>query len=160
MDQETIWDRHPADRKCIAVAFDARSLPLLKDGSLTCFIRRKIPKHNPLVIYIYVNSPVSGIIGKAAVKSLENMKLHDAIDMASELRMTRQDIVKYIGDREFVGLMRLRSICLFTNLVTTDCLQDIVVFHPPQNFSWLNSSVIDAIEHIGSGGRVSGLDYT
>lgn len=141
-----------ANKTAIAVSFDSKHIDSITKGGFSAVVRRRVPRGKPHYLYFHVNSPVSALVGRAQIKSLRLVTRDEAVALADELNMSRNDIEDYVGDRSVVGIYEIAAIELFKKPVKTQDLQELSSYHPPQNFMQLTEGTLGAIMRLSGGG--------
>ncbi|MGO9772270.1 MAG: hypothetical protein ACLPSW_22515 [Roseiarcus sp.] len=122
----------------------------IRSGEVQIFFRKRFPSQKPERVYFYIGSPTSALIGSAAVEKLENIEKKDALFRAEQGCISRDELDRYIGDRETVGAFYLVDFRLFKHPVSLKRIHEKIGLLPPQNFQKLSKSECSVIEELAS----------
>ena len=111
---------------------------LVLSGSKTVELRNRIVRIDPgTIMWLYVTSPESSIVGHASVKSV----VHDAPDVIwsrfhTGMCLERTFFKTYVGDRVQVSAIVLSKVKKLDGPITISGMRSLdSAFHPPQFYS-------------------------
>lgn len=113
--------------------FDKWEQPL-RAGKVGVFFRKRFPSKKPKNVYFYIGAPVMAVIGRAAVTKIERLSKKDALSLADQGSISRDELDRYIGDRNSVGAIHIDDFEFFAHPVSASAISSVIVFSPPQNF--------------------------
>jgi predicted transcriptional regulator len=121
--------------------------PLLKGVSVV--IRKRFPKTvRPKWLYAYVNSPISAILGRAEIVSIDEISKAYAMGLQEELGMHAEDIAEYFGNLATIGCYRLGVMQPAVHPATLAKLSAKLIYYAPQSFFVLSHqgrNIIDGL---------------
>lgn len=133
----------------IVVSFGAEWYDRLRDRRFTSIIRKRIVKNiQPRWLYFHINAPKSAICARAKINSIETIDLSAAIRSGSELALSTEEILAYLGTHTSVGCYRIADIDFPEREVTTEQLTMYMAYYPPQNFLILSVEGKDLLDKI------------
>lgn len=104
----------------------------------------------PDKVFLYVGSPVSSIIGYASVKKMERISKSDALAMADDGCISRDELDIYLDNKQDVTAIFIEDYRLFEKPISADEISRFMVFHPPQNFVGLTDDESILIKEMGN----------
>jgi predicted transcriptional regulator len=122
----------------------------IRSGKVRLFFRKRFPSQKPARVYFYIGSPIASVIGSAAVEKMERLSQKDALSLAEQGCISRDELASYIGERESVGAIYLMDFRLFKKPVALIRLQEKIGLLPPQNFQKLSEAALSVIEDMAS----------
>lgn len=138
-------EESPNENPSVIYSFDGRWEEPLRRGEVRVFFRKRRPVRIPSRVFIYLGVPVKAIIGSAKVKSIKSVTLKEAIDERSDGAITENELIKYIGDKEYIHAIRIDHVKLFTRSFKLDELSRDFSFNPPQSFSIASTEIENAL---------------
>lgn len=133
----------------IILSFGAKWAAPIKTGSLKWVIRKRVPLAiKPEFVYFHVNAPVSVIIAKARVGTIEQVSSAFAVEYSQDLQMAKSDIRSYVGDASTIGLFRFDQINLASKAATLAELREVLEYFPPQSFSFVSKMAQPIIDRV------------
>ncbi|GJL86603.1 hypothetical protein [Hyphomonas sp. KY3] len=132
----------------IVVSFSAHWRGSLLNADIKHVFRKRVPKSfEPRLMYIYVGSPHSEIIGRAEINSIELLDFDSAVSLLESAKLTKQELSSYFGNDPVVGCYDIANIELAAEPLSLNSLFHHSGFHPPQSFvrasigasSWLKT---------------------
>lgn len=131
------------------LSIDAMWIEQLRAGTLLHLIRKRIPRQSsPNFVYLHAKSPVSAIVAKAGIQRLEEIPVSDALDLASELKMSCDSVKEYVGSSEKIGLLVFNCVTPAEKFGGIDVLRQHLDYHPPQSFSFVSDQASIIIDRI------------
>lgn len=133
-----------ADRsRSFILPIDAKWVPSLVDGSLTCLIRKRLPFGSDVAdAYFHAKSPVSALFGRAKVVSIARVPIATAVARKKELHMSEVDIKSYTKGLSEIGLMQFTQFEETANPVSMQVMRDELDYFPPQSFAFISQSAL------------------
>lgn len=143
----------PADAddrsNAIILSFGAKWAAPIRTGSLKWVIRKRVPLAiKPEFVYFHVNAPVSVIIAKGRVGTIEQVSSAFAVEHSQDLQMAKSDIRNYVGDASTIGLFRFEQIELASKAATLADLREGLEYFPPQSFSFVSRQALPIIDKV------------
>ena len=143
----------PADANdrsnAIILSFGAKWAAPIRTGSLTWVIRKRVPLAiKPDFVYFHVNAPVSVIIARGTVGTIEQVSSAFAVEHSQNLQMSKSDIRSYVGDASTIGLFRFDQIVLASKAATLGDLREDLEYVPPQSFSFISRQALPIIDKV------------
>lgn len=104
-------------------------------------LRKRIPTTSQVRwLYAYMNSPISAVVGRAAIKRVLSVSLPEATLKAKELGLSSAEIREYFAKAERVGLYEINDIEIARPQLQLDSIRKELVFYPPQSFVFLSKA--------------------
>ena len=140
----------PGDRSVsIVVSFQSDWYESLTKLRFQTVIRKRGPTNcTPHWIYAYVNSPKSALCAKAEILTINNIPSGAVIEMASELDMSKEQILDYVGNYESVYVYRLGQIYFPKREPRLHEIRQHLIFHPPQSFFFLSQEGMGVLDEL------------
>lgn len=135
------------DSVAVVVPFHERWHDAILKNQVRFVIRKRSPKAFVPSLYFYVNAPVSSIVGRASVASIDRITPGKALSLASALGLSEEDVRKYLGNAKDVGLYRLGDIETAEPEIALNTLHDRINFHPPQGFFLLRRDTKSSVDN-------------
>ncbi len=89
----------------IVVSFYAHWLEVITSGRPKAVLRKRVPRtHGAGWIYLYVNSPVGQLVGRARIKAINTITLETALNRTRDLCLEKTEIVDYFKAKDSVGM--------------------------------------------------------
>jgi len=127
----------PSD--AVVVSFDASWYERLRKKAFSAVIRKRVPTSTrPNWLYFHINSPKSAICARARLESMGRLDFNSALKMENKLSLPREDIVAYLGNDDAVGIYWIKDIEFPRTEVSTNQLNRLIVYNPPQSFFFLS----------------------
>ena len=139
----------------IVVSFDAKWRERFKQAPLTRIFRKRAPRFTtPTQMYVYIGAPVSAIIGRCAITSLEWLPVEDVLALSSEGAISTDELKQYSGIYRALAVYSVRPIEVCRPSLTLSVLHERFAFLPPQSFFRLSrKGQVDLDEVAGFDGR-------
>jgi hypothetical protein len=119
----------------IVVSFAADWHKRLLANDFSAVIRKRVPKQRSFKwIYFHINTPVSGICGRAPIVRLFDATLKDAVALSDAIGMSPTEIESYVGRNDRIGCYVLGPVELAPTPVSTRVLAASMKYSPPQSF--------------------------
>jgi len=143
----------PADANdrsnAIILSIGAKWAAPIRSGSLTWFIRKRVPLvTKPTFVYFHMTAPISAIIARGIVKSIEQVPSAFAVEHSQELQMTKHDICSYLGDASTIGLFQFELTELASRAATLADLRKELEYFPPQSYSSVSRDALSVIDKV------------
>jgi hypothetical protein len=103
---------------------------------------------NPEYLYAHINAPKSAICARIRLTSVIDIDVQTALTYIDQVKLTRDEIVKYIGDYNSIGCYNLGKIELAPHEAHIAELASKLVYHPPQSFLVLSQNGSDLLDEI------------
>jgi predicted transcriptional regulator len=134
----------------IILSLGAKWAEPIRTCSLKWIIRKRVPLaiSKPEFVYFHVNYPVSEIIGRGRVGSIEHVSLAFAEEHSEDLQMDRKQIRSYVGEAGSIGLFRLKQIQLARKSATLSGMREMLEYYPPQSFSFVSKKALPIIDRM------------
>jgi predicted transcriptional regulator len=133
----------------IVVSFEHKWYPLIRDRAFSVVIRKRIPSSfTPKWLYFHVNSPRSSIVARASLRAVAEMSVNSTLDLANDIGLTRAEILAYVGDRQTIGVFRIRQIELARNEISKSILGQHMSYSPPQSFFILSRAAKSLVDQL------------
>jgi predicted transcriptional regulator len=133
----------------IILSFGAKWAEPTQTGSLKWVIRKRVPLGiEPEFVYLHVNAPVSAIVSRGRVGSIEQVSSAYAVEHSQSLQMAKSDIRSYIGDAPTIGLFRFDQIELARKPAKLAELRQMLEYFPPQSFSFISRKALPIIDRL------------
>ena len=134
---------------------------LVVAGDKTVELRNRIVKlKRGTLIWIYATRPLAGIVGSAEIAAVVHAEPSEIWRrFGASLGIDRIGFDAYIGERQRVSALVLRSVTVLGECVTLDRIRQTVgAFHPPQFYSRLRrgSPLRRALDVVREDGRLLG----
>ena len=148
MDQIPVRPANPDDRSnAVILSFGAKWANPIKRGAITWVIRKRVPLvTKPEFVYFHVNAPVSAIIARGKVGTIERVSATFAAEHHQYLEMTKGDILSYVGNCPTIGLLRFESIDIAPKAATITELTQTLEYFAPQSFSFVSREALPIID--------------
>lgn len=142
--------------KAIVVSFDAKWGELLRHKPVTRVFRKRAPRHTaPRHIYVYIGAPVSALIGRCEISSLDWLPTADALALSSEGAISQDDLRRYASDYETLAVYTVRPIEVCRSPLSFSLLHERFSFSPPQSFFVLSRTGKDELDDVAGFSRRS-----
>jgi predicted transcriptional regulator len=108
-------------------------------NNVLCIVRKRVPKTcTPTWLYVYINAPVSALIGRFRITAIEplNSLSKDFLDRS---RLTRQEAENYIREST-VSTYSVGPFEPGSSVITLREFRQRFDFAPPQSFLFLSTS--------------------
>lgn len=123
----------------ILVSFDSRWEKYFIEDRISVIFRKRMPKITPMVLYVYIGSPKSRVIGRAFVNKIGNVKLERALSLAQKGCITDTEIRSYVGSQTDIGVYFIDSFELAPTPPRLSKIREHARFYPPQSFVILSA---------------------
>ena len=131
------------------LSIDAKWMPALCDGSLTCLIRKRLPFAGEVSeVYFHAKSPVSSIFGRAKVVGIEKIPVASAVARNGELQMNEKEIKAYTKGLSEIGFMKFCHFEATSDPVGMQNLREMVGYYPPQSFAFISRAALPLINDL------------
>lgn len=125
------------------LSIDAKWVPSLVDGSLTCLIRKRLPFGSDVAeAYFHAKSPMSALFGRAKVISITRVSIATAVARRKELQISEFDIKSYVKGLSEIGLMQFSQFEETANPVSIRLMRDELEYFPPQSFAFISQAAL------------------
>lgn len=125
----------------IVVSFDAKWGEILPAKAVTRVFRKRAPRNFvPTKIYVYINAPVSALIGRCEVSSLDWLPIKDALALSTDGAISQDDLRKYAGTYDTMAVYTVGAIEACRSPVAYSLLHKQFSFSPPQTFFVLSKT--------------------
>lgn len=142
--------------EAIVVSFDAKWSELLTSSTVTRIFRKRAPRSlAPRFIYIYVGAPVSALIGRCEVSSLDWLPTKDALALSTEGAISEEDLRRYADNYESLAVYTVGPIQVCVSPLSFSILQKQYAFSPPQSFFVLSKTGKHNLDEVAGFGRRS-----
>lgn len=148
MDQIPVRPANPNDRSnAVILSFGAKWADPIKSCATTWVIRKRVPLvTKPEFVYFHVNAPVSAIIARGRVGTIERVSATFAAEHHQYLGMTKSDILSYVGNAPTIGLFKFESIEIAPKAATISELTEMLEYFAPQSFSFVSREALPIID--------------
>lgn len=148
MDQIPVRPANPDDRSnAVILSFGAKWADPIKRGATTWVIRKRVPLvTKPEFVYFHVNAPVSAIIARGRVGTIERVPAAFAAEHHEDLDMTKSDVLSYVGNVPTIGLFRFDKIQVAPKAATLAELSEVLEYFAPQSFSFVSRAALPIID--------------
>lgn len=148
MDQIPVRPANPDDRSnAVILSFGAKWADPIKRGAITWVIRKRVPLvTKPEFVYFHVNAPVSAIIARGKVGTIERVSATFAAEHHQYLEMTKDDILSYVGNSPTIGLFKFENIEIAHKAATISELTQTLEYFAPQSFSFVSREALPIID--------------
>ncbi|MET1755524.1 hypothetical protein ABVV53_08635 [Novosphingobium sp. RD2P27] len=148
MDQIPVRPANADDRSnAVILSFGAKWADPIKRGATTWVIRKRVPLvTKPEFVYFHVNAPVSAIIARGRVGTIERVSANFAAEHHQYLEMTKSDILSYVGDSPTIGLLKFESVEIAPKVATMSELIKMLEYFAPQSFSFVSRKALPIID--------------
>ena len=131
------------------LSIDAKWMTALRDGSLTCLIRKRLPYGNDVEeAYFHAKSPISSLFGRARVISIQKISVLSAIACKNELQMSEGDIKDYTKGLSEISIMHFKCFESIAEPVSMKILQEALEYFAPQSFSFISRAALPQINYL------------
>jgi predicted transcriptional regulator len=147
MNQIPVRPASPDDRSdAIILSFGAKWADQIKRGAISWVIRKRVPLvTKPDFVYFHVNSPVSAILARGSVASIESVSAAFAAENHQHIEMTKSDILSYVGNSPTIGLFKFDRIEIAPKAATITDLTEVLEYFAPQSFSFVSREALPII---------------
>lgn len=133
----------------IILSFGAKWAAPIRTCSLKWVIRKRVPAAiNPDFVYFHVNAPVSAIIARGRVETIDQVPSAFAVEQSQNLQMAKSDIRAYVGDASTIGFFRFDQIELASKTASLADLREELIYFPPQSFSFISRQALPIIDRV------------
>lgn len=130
----------------ILVPFDPQLLEVFMEKKVGAFIRKRLPSTmTPNWLYVYMKAPLSMVVGRAEILSVEERSIEYTIEHCAELLMSEEEVIQYCLERDVVGWCNLGSMEVFPRAVALSDLKSAMRFFAPQSFVILSKAAVSSI---------------
>jgi predicted transcriptional regulator len=150
MDQIPVRPASPDDRSnAIILSFGPKWADPIKRGAMTWVIRKRVPLvTKPEFVYFHVNAPVSAIIARGRVSTIERVSANFAAEHHQYLEMTKSDILSYVGSDPTIGLFKFDRIEIAPKAAKMPELAEVLEYFAPQSFSFVSRAALPIIDKV------------
>lgn len=134
--------------KSVVYSFEARWDPMIREGDLRVFFRKRRPIKMPHKVYFYVGVPTMSIIGFSKVEHIDSISLEQALSYTEQGQISPDELIKYIGQEGYVNAIWIEQPRMFKKSISLKSLKDSFNFNPPQSFSYVNSPLCIALNDL------------
>lgn len=136
-----------ADRsRSFILSIDAKWVPSLGDGSLTCLIRKRLPFGSDVAeVYFHAKSPVSSLFGRARVVGIEKVSVAAVVARARDLQMSEVEIRTYTKGFSEIGLMQFSQFEATEKPVPMQAMRTDLDYFPPQSFAFISRTALPQV---------------
>lgn len=140
----------PADQSdSIVVSFGADWYQHLLAKDFSAVIRKRIPKNNSFKwLYFHINSPVSGICGRAQIERIFSATAKEAVTLAKQINLSTDEISSYVGRDKSIGCYKLGTFQTSDKPVPIGTLATRLAYYPPQSFFILSKQAKKVIDEL------------
>jgi predicted transcriptional regulator len=125
----------------IVVSFDAKWGEILQNTRVTRVFRKRAPRNvAPRFIYIYIAAPVSALIGRCDVSSLDWLPTKEAIAHSSDGAISEDELRRYPSEYDTLAVYTVGPIQVCRAPLSFSLLREQFAFSPPQSFFVLSQS--------------------
>lgn len=148
MDQIPVRPASPDDRSnAVILSFGEKWADPIKRRATTWVIRKRVPLvTKPEFVYFHVNAPVSAIIARGRVGTIERVSANFAAEHHQCLEMTKSDILAYVGNAPTIGLFKFDRIEIAPKPATILELTELLEYFAPQSFSFISRAALPIID--------------
>ncbi len=133
----------------IVVSFYAHWLEVITSGRPKAVLRKRVPRtHGAGWIYLYVNSPVGQLVGRARIKAINTITLETALNRTRDLCLEKTEIGDYFKANDSVGMYNIGKIELTKAPVSLSDIRERLFFYPPQSFMFLSQPAREIIDRM------------
>jgi len=135
----------------VLVSFDSKWEESFLNKNIFAVFRKRVPiTFLPAVLYIYINSPGSRVIGKAKIKKIELVDISTAISLSNSACISGEEIRSYIGNSNKLGVYLLDKFAAAPTPATLKAIRKHMKFYPPQSFLILSKQSKALLEKLCS----------
>lgn len=135
----------------VVVSFDAQWMDIICARKIKSILRKRTPTTSQVQwLYAYVNSPISAVVARTAVKKVSSVSLSAAISKARDLGLSASQIRSYFAKAQHVGLYEINDIEVAKTPLQLDSIRKELIFYPPQSFIFLSKvgkEILDVRAH-------------
>lgn len=125
----------------IVVSFDAKWGDIIPVKPVTRVFRKRAPRNFvPTKMYVYIGAPVSALIGRCEVTSLDWLPIKEALALSSEGAIPQDELRRYAGDYDTMAVYTIESIEVCRSPLSYSQLHEQFSFSPPQSFFVLSKA--------------------
>jgi hypothetical protein len=122
-------------------------------GKFKAVIRKRVPKTvSPTWLYFHINAPVSAICARAEILAIRELTPAQARAKANDIALCPAAVDAYTAGDPRIGCYELGKITLARQSLSSDFLNERMIYHPPQSFfvlSCLAQQMIDELAGFG-----------
>ena len=123
----------------IVLSLSVNDAKKVTSGALTELIRKRYPKAvSPEWLYVWAKSPISALVGCAAIVRLQVISVDEALESHEEYCLSVQELREYCADYESLGVFVLGPYERAETPLGLAELREAGRFHPPQSFLYLS----------------------
>jgi len=121
--------------EAIVMSFEAQWAEPIKQQKVHCVFRKRAPRHlTPRLMYIYIGSPLSAIIGRCLIVSIELRKSAHAFALAGQGHISLEKLKQYAAHYDSLAVYTIKPIELCKSPLLYPLLRTTFSFSPPQTF--------------------------
>ena len=141
---------NPADLSGSAIlSIDAKWAEAIRAGSLKWLVRKRVPLvSKPTHIYFHAKAPVSALIGRGIVSSIERVKSDFILRHASDLQMKPDELRDYIGPLKELGLIRFSQLEPARTSAPLAKIRKRLNYFAPQGFAFVSRSALPVVDEL------------
>lgn len=130
----------------ILVTFSSKWEEAIRKGRVSVIYRKVIPNCSDINgLYVYINAPVSSVIGSFELLDFKYIQKNEAIKLVDAACIDRAELDDYLGASTKIGVYVVSKFAPFARPVNLLAIRRSTAFYPPQNFKYLDESIINSI---------------
>lgn len=143
--------RTPTDSSnAIILTFDSRWRLPLTQGEIRVVFRKMGPTDFiPDTVYAYIASPDSAIVARAPILAYETLGIQDALDLADDGKLSRRELLEYVGEWKHLIVMRLGNLWVADTPITYAHLSEKYNYWPSSTFIPLSATGKNILDKLG-----------
>jgi predicted transcriptional regulator len=133
----------------IVVSFGPEWRQSLIARRFSLVIRKRVPTNSKFKwLYFHINRPIGAIYARAPIERIFEATVSDAIRYATEIDLSPEKILNYIGQRSKVGCYKLGEFEFCREPITRSKLAERLSYFPPQSFFILDKTAKMIIDEL------------
>jgi hypothetical protein len=137
----------------IVVSFGAEWHQPLLLGKFKAVIRKRVPKTvNPTWLYFHINAPVSAICARAEILAIRQLTPAQARAKANAIALGPAAVDANTAGDSRIGCYELGKITLARQNLSSDFLNERMIYRPPQSFFVLSCIAQEMIDELAGFG--------
>lgn len=137
----------------IILAFGNKWLDPLLNREISVIFRKMGPSPGPTLLYAYVAAPTSAIVAKMPVIGYEQMPKEDALLLADEGRISKEELLAYAAKYTQLFVFRVGKIQTASKPITVKQLKEDFHYWPSPTFTPLTAEQAEAFDRLGFSGK-------